>query len=80
MSLSNLTQRVLVAVAAIPIVLFIVLYRPLGFYALAVMLSGVTAWEYYGLARTKGFTPQQNLGIGLTMIIAAVFGQYRMHF
>ncbi|MBS1903041.1 MAG: phosphatidate cytidylyltransferase [Bacteroidetes bacterium] len=80
MSLSNLAQRVLVAVIAIPVVLFIVLYKPVGFYALAVMLSGITVWEYYGLARAKGFVPQTYLGIAITMCITAVFGQYRMKF
>ncbi|HET9136443.1 MAG TPA: phosphatidate cytidylyltransferase [Candidatus Kapabacteria bacterium] len=78
--MSNLAQRVLVAVIAIPIVLFIVLYKPLGFYALAVMLSGMTVWEYYGLARTKGIAPQNILGVVLTMITALIFGHYRLKY
>src|SRR6516225_4670090 len=80
MSLSNLTQRILFAVVAIPVVLFIVLFKPLGFYALAVMLSGLTVWEYYGLAKAKGYSPQVRLGIVVTMCITLLFGQLRMKF
>ncbi len=77
MALSNLTQRVLFAIVAIPIVLFIVLYKPLAFYSLAIMLSGLTVWEYYGLAKVKGYSPQVGLGITMTMAIAAYFGTLR---
>jgi phosphatidate cytidylyltransferase len=80
MSLSNLTQRILFAVVAIPVVLFIVLFKPLGFYALTVMIAGLTVWEYYGLAKAKGYSPQVQLGIVITMSIALLFGQLRMKF
>lgn len=78
--MSNLVQRILFAVVAIPVVLFIVLYKPLGFYALVAMLSGMTVWEYYGLARAKGLSPQNILGVVLTISIALIFGSYRLKY
>ncbi len=78
--MSNLLQRVIFAVIAIPIVLYIVLYKPLGFFTLTVILSGVTVWEYYGLAKTKGYSPQVGLGIFLTMCTAMIFGIERFTF
>ncbi|HYM19443.1 MAG TPA: phosphatidate cytidylyltransferase [Candidatus Kapabacteria bacterium] len=70
----------LFAIVAIPIVLFIVLFKPLGFYALTIMLAGLTVWEYYGLAKVKGYSPQVPFGIVITMCIASLFGQLRMKF
>ena len=76
--MSNLVQRVLVAVIAIPIVLFIVLYKPLAFFMLAVILSGLTVYEYYGLARVKGYRPQIGIGVAFTILITLSFGKFRL--
>jgi phosphatidate cytidylyltransferase len=76
--MSNLIQRVLVAVIAIPIVLFIVLFRPLAFFILAVILAGLTVHEYYGLAKVKGYRPQVTVGVIFTMLITLSFGKFRL--
>ncbi|MDP4220687.1 MAG: phosphatidate cytidylyltransferase [Bacteroidota bacterium] len=76
--MSNLLQRVLVGIIAIPIVLFIVLTRPVAFFALVVILSGLTVHEYYGLAKVKGYFPQGGVGIIFTMLIALSFGKFRI--
>ncbi len=76
--MSNLVQRVLVAVIAIPIILFIVLFKPIALFALAVILAGLTVYEYYGLAKVKGYSPQIVIGIILTMLIAISFGKFRL--
>ena len=76
--MSNLVQRVLVAVIAIPIILFIVLFKPVAFFALAIILAGLTVYEYYGLAKVKGYSPQIVSGVILTMLIALSFGKFRL--
>jgi len=78
--MSNLTQRILFALVGIPIVLFIVLTKPVAFFALAIMLAGLTVNEYYGLAKVKGYSPQVITGIILTMLITASFGKFRLQF
>jgi phosphatidate cytidylyltransferase len=76
--MSNLVQRILFAVIAIPIVLFIVLTKPLAFFMLAVILAGLTVQEYYGLAKAKGYSPQTILGIIFTILITLSFGKFRV--
>jgi len=76
--MSNLIQRVLVAVIAIPVVLFIVLYKPVAFFMLAVILAGLTVHEYYGLAKVKGYRPQVAIGVILTMLVTLSFGKFRL--
>jgi len=76
--MSNLKQRILVAVVAIPLVLYIVVYKPIGFFSLAVILSGLTVHEYYGLAKVKGYSPQIVPGVIITMLIALSFGKFRL--
>lgn len=76
--MSNLVQRVLVAVIAIPLVLFIVLYKPLAFFGLVLLLTGLGTQEYYGLARTKGYLPSIEIGITIAVLIAATFGKFRL--
>jgi len=76
--MNNLTKRILVAVIAIPIVLFIVLEKPVAFFALAIILSGLTVYEYYGLARIKGYSPQISLGVFFSILITLSFGKFRL--
>ncbi len=76
--MSNLMQRVLVAAVAIPIVLFIVLFKPVAFFALAIILAGLTVYEYFGLAKVKGYSPQVVIGVILTMLITLSFGKFRL--
>ena len=76
--MSNLTQRILFAVIAIPIILFIVLYKPVALFMLAVILSGMTVNEYYGLAKVKGYSPQVVIGVVFSMLITLSFGKFRL--
>jgi phosphatidate cytidylyltransferase len=76
--MSNLLQRVIVAVIAIPIVLFIVLYKPIAFFGLVLILTGLAAQEYFGLVRAKGNIPLSNLGITMAVLFAATFGKFRL--
>lgn len=76
--MSNLLQRVLVAVIAIPLVLFIVLYKPIAFFGLVLLLTGLASQEYFGLVRAKGNIPHVELGITLAVLVAATFGKFRL--
>jgi phosphatidate cytidylyltransferase len=76
--MSNLTQRILVAIVAIPIVIFIVMSKPIGLLTMLVMLSALTVNEYYGLAKAKGFLVQATAGMTITGLIVLSFAQVRL--
>jgi phosphatidate cytidylyltransferase len=76
--MSNLIQRLLVAAVGIPIVVYIVMARPIGFLALLTMLAMLAVHEYYGLARAKGFVAQAIPGMILTALIVLHFGRFRI--
>ena len=61
--MSNLSLRVLAAVVAIPIIVAICLAGTVYFFGFVTMISGVALYEFYGLARTKGASPQVAIGI-----------------
>ena len=60
----NLTLRVLVALVAIPIILWLTM---LGgyffFFFLIAVISSLALYEFYGLAEAKGAAPLKTLGI-----------------
>ncbi len=76
--MSNLAQRILVAAIGIPLVLFVVLTKPLAFFGLILLLTGLAAHEYYGLAKTKGYRPLVYVGTTLATMIAMTFGKFRV--
>ena len=61
--MSNLTQRVLTAVVAIPIILLICIEGGWYFFCFIAIASGIALHEYYMLARAKGTQPQIVPGI-----------------
>ena len=73
--MSNLTQRILVAVIAIPIVIFITLYRPIGLLGLTLIIGLLAVHEFYSLAKAKGFVPQIMIGMILTAFIILGFAR-----
>ncbi len=77
--MSNLTQRILVAVIGIPIIVYIVLFKPFGLLALVAMLGAVTVHEYYGLARAKGLRPQVVIGCTAAALVVFSFAQLRIN-
>jgi len=76
--MSNLLQRVIVALIGIPIVIFIVLFKPIAFLVLLVILGLLAVHEYYGLAKAKGFLAQSNIGMILTALLIFAFGQFKL--
>ena len=50
----NLTARVLVALVAIPLILWLTMLGGYYFFFLIAVISTLTLYEFYGLAETKG--------------------------
>jgi len=61
--MSNLTQRVLTAVVAIPIILVITLAGGIYFFGFVALASAVALKEFYALAKARGAQPLIGLGI-----------------
>jgi phosphatidate cytidylyltransferase len=76
--MSNLVQRIIVAAIGIPLVLFVVLTKPIAFFGLILLLTGLAAHEYYGLARIKGYRPLVFIGTTFATLLAGTFGKFRM--
>lgn len=61
--MSELAQRVLFAVAAIPVALWVVLAGGAPLAATLAIVSALAAWEFYRIARAAGARPLDDLGI-----------------
>jgi phosphatidate cytidylyltransferase len=70
---SNLTSRVLVAVVAIPVILWLTMSGGYFFFGLVALISAVALYEFYGMAEAKGAAPLKTLGIVAGFLVNAVF-------
>ena len=61
--MSELFKRVLVAAAGIPLALFIIYTGGIVFLVAVIVLSSLTLWEYYRLAKPKGVRANYVFGI-----------------
>src|SRR5688500_1187573 len=77
---NNLVQRLSVALIGIPIVIWLVLEKPVGLLGLILILAGLAVHEYYGLAKAKGFLSQIGVGITFTLLLVIVFAHQRINF
>jgi phosphatidate cytidylyltransferase len=77
---SNLVQRLLVALIGIPLVIYLVLEKPVGLLGLILILAGLAVQEYYGLAKAKGFLPQVGVGLLFTLLLVLGFAHQRVNF
>jgi phosphatidate cytidylyltransferase len=71
--LKNLTLRVLVALVAIPIILWLTMLGGYFFFSLIAIISSLALYEFYGLAEAKGAAPLKTLGLAVGVIVNAVF-------
>jgi len=69
----NLTARVLVALAAIPIILWLAVLGGYFFFLLITVISSFALYEFYGLAEAKGAKPLKTLGLAIGVIVNAAF-------
>ncbi len=70
--MSNLSKRILVAVIAIPIIVYLT-FLPFSLLGLTIICALVAVHEFYGLAKMKGFVPQITIGLILTALIVVTF-------
>jgi phosphatidate cytidylyltransferase len=70
---TNLTQRVAVGVAAIPIIFFLCIAGGLYFFSFIAIVSAVALREFYALAEAKGAKPLVALGILGGFIVNSCF-------
>jgi phosphatidate cytidylyltransferase len=73
MAISNLTTRVIVAAAGIPLIVFITMAGGYIFFVFVAVISSLALWEFYRLARAKGLAPQVGTGVLLGICLNAVF-------
>ena len=69
----SLSTRVLVALIAIPVILWLTMLGGYYFFFLITVISSLTLYEFYGLAEAKGAAPLKTLGLIAGVIINAVF-------
>ena len=59
----NFTARVLVALVAIPIILWLTMLGGYFFFFLIAVISSLALYEFYGLAEAKDASPLKMLGL-----------------
>lgn len=74
----SLSTRVLVALIAIPIILWLTMLGGYFFCFLIAVISSFTLYEFYGLAEAKGVAPLKTLGLIVGVIINGVFVYERL--
>ncbi len=70
---SNLASRVLVAVVAVPVVLFISYFGGFPFFLFVVVICCLALNEFYAMSVLKGASPQRTLGTAAAVAINGVF-------
>lgn len=70
--MSNLMQRVLVALVGIPLVLGALWAGDWAFTLIVLLISAAALWEFYHLAQAKGASPQVLLGVGLSIVLDTI--------
>jgi phosphatidate cytidylyltransferase len=78
--LSNLSVRVLVAVAAIPLILLLAMAGGFYFFAFVAVVSTVGLHEFYRIAKTKGAEPNTGLGMSAGLCFTAAFMHARLQY
>lgn len=69
----KLLTRVLVALVAIPVILWLTMRGGYSFFALVALISALSLHEFYRLAEAKGTFPLKTLGLSAGFVVNAVF-------
>ncbi|HVN48965.1 MAG TPA: phosphatidate cytidylyltransferase [Bacteroidota bacterium] len=70
---SNLTSRILVALVAIPLILWLTMLGGYFFFMLVALISAVALYEFYEMTEKKGAFPLKTVGIIFGFIVNGVF-------
>jgi phosphatidate cytidylyltransferase len=71
--LKNLTARILVALVAVPIIIWLTMLGGYFFFLLITVISSFALYEFYGLAEAKGAAPLKTLGLTAGIVVNTVF-------
>ena len=71
--MSNLTQRVLVALITIPLIVTLSIFGGFYFFGMIVFIASLGLYEYYKLAGAKGAFPQTLVGLVFGFFVCSVF-------
>ena len=72
-SFSNLFSRVLVAIVAIPLIVYVAYAGGILFFIFVTGVAVLAVYEFYGLAERKGSSPQRAMGILGTILLCTAF-------
>lgn len=70
---STLPTRVMVALVAIPLILWAAFQGGYWFFALVALISGFSLWEFYLLAERKGVAPLKLIGLIFGLLVNFAF-------
>ena len=76
--MNNLTQRILTAIVAIPLILLICIVGGIYFFGFVAIASAVALYEFYGLAKAKGANPQVAIGLFSGFLVNISFYQTKL--
>jgi phosphatidate cytidylyltransferase len=71
--MSNMATRVVVAVVAIPVIVYVTYVGGYLFYLLVLTMSSIALSEFYSLSERKGASPLRTLGILAGILMVSVF-------
>jgi CDP-diglyceride synthetase len=71
--LSNLAIRVIVAVIAIPLIVFLSMRGGVLFFLFVAIISALALHEFYSMAKAKGMSPQEGMGLFFGFCVNAAF-------
>ncbi len=77
--MTNLTQRVITAVVAIPLIVFLCVTGGPAFFLFIAAASAIALREFYRIAEAKGAKPLVGLGIAAGFFVNLSFFHYPLH-
>lgn len=73
MIVSNMAKRVVVAVFAIPVIVYLTYVGGYFFYLLVLLMSSIALLEFYSLAEQKAIFPMKILGSVVGVLVVTIF-------
>ncbi len=76
--MSNLTQRVLTAIVALPLLIWLFIYGGLPFAVLVGAATAVGLYEFFAMMEARGFKPMKTVGyaLGIAFVAVAYLSEY----
>lgn len=71
--MSNLTQRILVALVTVPLILLFSMMGGFWFFGMVLLISTIALHEFYTLGKQKGASPQVAAGLAFGALVVSSF-------